>query len=152
MVNPNAVDPSRFRPDAASSVRGAYGLNGQVVVGFAGTFGVWHGVPSLAEAIPLACAASPELRILLIGDGPLRPLVDRAVAQHGLDRRVIQTGLVPHSDMPAYLAACDVLVAPHGRQADGGEFFGSPTKLYEYLADRSASRRVEHRPDGPGYP
>jgi glycosyltransferase involved in cell wall biosynthesis len=134
VVNPNAVDPARFRPDAESSVRSGYGLNGQVVVGFAGTFGLWHGVPSLAEAIPLACAAYPELRILLIGDGPLRPLVDRAIAKHGLARRVIQTGLVPHSDMPAYLAACDVLVAPHGRQADGGEFFGSPTKLYEYLA------------------
>ena len=33
-----------------------------------------------------------------------------------------------------YLAACDILVSPHGRQADGGEFFGSPTKLYEYMA------------------
>jgi glycosyltransferase involved in cell wall biosynthesis len=27
-----------------------------------------------------------------------------------------------------------VLVSPHGRQADGGEFFGSPTKLFEYMA------------------
>src|SRR5262249_16806732 len=33
-----------------------------------------------------------------------------------------------------YLAACDILISPHGRQADGGEFFGSPTKLYEYMA------------------
>jgi glycosyltransferase involved in cell wall biosynthesis len=36
--------------------------------------------------------------------------------------------------MPAYLAACDILVSPHGRQVDGGEFFGSPTKLFEYMA------------------
>jgi glycosyltransferase involved in cell wall biosynthesis len=36
--------------------------------------------------------------------------------------------------MPSYLSACDVLVSPHGKQADGGEFFGSPTKLYEYMA------------------
>jgi glycosyltransferase involved in cell wall biosynthesis len=40
----------------------------------------------------------------------------------------------PHAEMPEYLAACDVLVSPHGKQADGGEFFGSPTKLYEYMA------------------
>src|SRR5882672_581080 len=44
------------------------------------------------------------------------------------------TGLVPHGEVPAYLAACDILVSPHGRQADGGEFFGSPTKLFEYMA------------------
>jgi glycosyltransferase involved in cell wall biosynthesis len=42
--------------------------------------------------------------------------------------------MVPHAAMPDHLAACDVLVSPHGRQADGGEFFGSPTKLYEYMA------------------
>src|SRR5205085_10527193 len=28
----------------------------------------------------------------------------------------------------------DILVSPHGRQADGAEFFGSPTKLFEYMA------------------
>jgi glycosyltransferase involved in cell wall biosynthesis len=42
--------------------------------------------------------------------------------------------MLPHAEMPKYLGACDILVSPHGRQADGGEFFGSPTKLYEYMA------------------
>jgi glycosyltransferase involved in cell wall biosynthesis len=74
------------------------------------------------------------VRWLLIGDGPLRHLVDNAIQTHGLDGRVRLPGLVPHAEMPAYLAACDVLVSPHGRQADGGEFFGSPTKLFEYMA------------------
>src|SRR5205085_6179378 len=71
---------------------------------------------------------------LLIGDGPLRLQIDATVAQHDLARRVTLTGLVKHADMPEYLAACDILVSPHGRQADGGEFFGSPTKLFEYMA------------------
>ena len=46
--------------------------------------------------------------------------------------------MVPHAEMPAYLAACDILVSPHGRQADGEEFFGSPTKLFEYMASGRA--------------
>jgi glycosyltransferase involved in cell wall biosynthesis len=46
--------------------------------------------------------------------------------------------MVPHAAMPAHLAACDILVSPHGRQADGKEFFGSPTKLYEYMASGRA--------------
>ena len=45
-----------------------------------------------------------------------------------------ESRLVPHADVPTYLAAADILLSPHGRQADGGEFFGSPTKLYEYMA------------------
>jgi glycosyltransferase involved in cell wall biosynthesis len=74
------------------------------------------------------------VRWLLIGDGPLRRLVDDAIQTHRLDEHVDLPGLVPHAEMPCYLAACDILVSPHGRQADGGEFFGSPTKLFEYMA------------------
>jgi glycosyltransferase involved in cell wall biosynthesis len=135
VVNPNGVDPAHFRPDVdAAAVRKRLGLDGAVVVGFSGTFGRWHGIPTLAEALGAVLQSRPDVRWLLIGDGPLRHLVDNAIQTHGLDGRVRLPGLVPHAEMPAYLAACDVLVSPHGRQADGGEFFGSPTKLFEYMA------------------
>jgi glycosyltransferase involved in cell wall biosynthesis len=132
VVNPNGVDPSMFRVDlVGDAVRARYGLESSVVVGFSGTFGAWHGIPTLAAAIPLVLAARPDVRWLVIGDGPLRSTLDDAV--HG-DQRVIRPGMLPHAEMPTHLAACDMLVSPHGRQADGGEFFGSPTKLYEYMA------------------
>ena len=44
------------------------------------------------------------------------------------------TGLVAQSEAPSYLAACDVLVSPHVPNPDGSAFFGSPTKLFEYMA------------------
>jgi glycosyltransferase involved in cell wall biosynthesis len=132
VVIPNGVDPNVFRPDLdAQPVRDELGLGSSVVVGFSGTFGAWHGIPTLAQALPLVLAARPNVKWLLIGDGPLRHLVEEAVAG---DDRVILAGMVPHDQMPRYLTACDVLVSPHGRQADGREFFGSPTKLYEYMA------------------
>ncbi len=135
VVNPNGVDPRRFHPDVpARSLRERLGLDGRTVVGFSGTFGVWHGIPTLAAALPLVARARPEVRFLLVGDGPLRRLVVEAVERHSLTDRVVLPGAVPHDHMPAYLAACDVLLSPHGRQADGREFFGSPTKLYEYMA------------------
>jgi glycosyltransferase involved in cell wall biosynthesis len=135
VVNPNGVDPTRFRPDAGGTqVRERLRLTSALIVGFSGTFGAWHGIPTLARALPMVIAARPHVRWLLIGNGPLRSLVDDAIRDHGLDERVIRVGMVPHAEMPAHLAACDVLVSPHGRQADGREFFGSPTKLYEYMA------------------
>jgi glycosyltransferase involved in cell wall biosynthesis len=135
VVNPNAVDPCQFRPDVGGvRVRQRLGLESTVVVGFSGTFGAWHGIPTLAAVLPMVAAARPTVRWLLIGDGPLGKLIDQAIDQHDLHGRVCRTGLVPHAEMPAYLAACDVLVSPHGRQVDGGEFFGSPTKLFEYMA------------------
>ena len=48
--------------------------------------------------------------------------------------RVIFTGAVAHDRVPKLLDACDILVAPHVPLADGSEFFGSPTKIFEYMA------------------
>lgn len=135
VVNPNGVDPSRFQPGAdGRAVRERHALQQCVVVGFSGTFGVWHGIPTLGAAIPLVAAARPNVRFLLVGDGPLRHSLEQQVRDAGVERRVEASGLVAHELMPEYLAACDILLSPHGRQADGREFFGSPTKLFEYLA------------------
>jgi glycosyltransferase involved in cell wall biosynthesis len=131
LVNPNGVDVSQFRPRAAGAVvRQRLGLESAVVIGFSGTFGVWHGIPTLVQSMRQVLAARPDVRFLLVGDGPLRELIDRTA----VDARVCLTGMLPHAQMPEHLAACDILVSPHGRQADGGEFFGSPTKLFEYMA------------------
>ncbi len=135
VVNPNAVDTRSFRADVGGErVRGEIGAASDVVVGFSGTFGAWHGIPTLARALCLVLEARPNARWLLLGDGPLRPLIDEALDRPRLAERVARVGMRPHAEMPGYLAACDILVSPHGKQADGGEFFGSPTKLYEYMA------------------
>ena len=43
------------------------------------------------------------------------------------------TGLVRQEDGPLYLAASDLLLSPHVPNPDGTRFFGSPTKLFEYM-------------------
>jgi glycosyltransferase involved in cell wall biosynthesis len=136
LVNPNGVDPERFRPDLDGiPVRVRYGItHDEVVVGFTGTFGQWHGIPVLAACLAPTLATDPRVRFLLVGDGELRPLVEEVVANNNLAARVIRTGMIPYNQVPKYLAACDILIAPHTHQADGREFFGSPIKLYEYMA------------------
>jgi glycosyltransferase involved in cell wall biosynthesis len=74
------------------------------------------------------------LRLLLIGDGVMLPQVRDRIAAHGLHDRCTLTGMVPQPEGPAHLAACDILASPTIRNADGTDFFGSPTKLFEYLA------------------
>src|SRR5205823_8149301 len=48
--------------------------------------------------------------------------------------RVIFTGAIPHRSVRTYLDAADILVSPHVPMPDGSPFFGSPTKLFEYMA------------------
>jgi glycosyltransferase involved in cell wall biosynthesis len=133
VVRPNGVDTGRFHPGVdGTAVRRRHNLEGRTVVGFVGTFGMWHGAPVLARAARRILAERPDLRLLFVGDGR-----DRAECESLLEGRrdaVTFTGLVPQADGPAHLAAMDILVAPHVPNADGTRFFGSPTKLFEYMA------------------
>jgi glycosyltransferase involved in cell wall biosynthesis len=139
VVAANGVDTTRFHPDLAADVaRQTLGIPSSAkVVGFIGTFGAWHGAPVLIKAWAnlLAASSSDEpLRLLLIGDGPERSLVEALIAQHCPEGSVLTTGLIPQADAPKLLATCDILVSPHVPNADGSRFFGSPTKLFEYMA------------------
>jgi glycosyltransferase involved in cell wall biosynthesis len=135
VVNPNGVDAERFQPNVGGErVRRELGVEaGETLVGFVGTFGPWHGVLVLAEAIKLLPKES-RVRFLLVGSGVLRNDVERILREASVEHRVIMTGAVEHERVPALLDACDVLASPHVPLEDGSEFFGSPTKLFEYMA------------------
>jgi glycosyltransferase involved in cell wall biosynthesis len=135
VVNPNGVDAEEFRPGiGGAAVRGELGVAAhETLAGFVGTFGPWHGVLTLAEAITLLPADS-RVRFLLIGAGKLRDEVQRIIGAAGKEQQVIFAGHVEHERVPALLDACDLLLSPHVPLADGSEFFGSPTKLFEYMA------------------
>jgi glycosyltransferase involved in cell wall biosynthesis len=139
VVNPNGVDPERYSPAVdGAPVRRRYGLEDRRVVGFIGTFGRWHGAEVLAEAFGRLLARRPEwrdsVRLMMIGDGATMPLVRETLARHGTAGFAVLTGAVPQDEGPGHLAACDVLASPHVRNPDGTPFFGSPTKLFEYMA------------------
>ncbi len=135
IVNPNGVDVERFGPGAGGAeARREFGIaDDEVVVGFVGTFGPWHGVEKLAEAIK-SIREDLAVRFLLVGSGSLHAEVEQRLEAEIRAGKVIFTGAVAHRRVPALLDACDILVAPHVPLADGSEFFGSPTKVFEYMA------------------
>jgi len=135
LVNPNGVDADRYSPAVdGSAVRARYGLADAVVVGFIGTFGPWHGAEMLAHAFVRLHPSHPHARLLMIGDGATRSEVKRILDDGGAAGATTFTGLVPQEEGAEHLAACDVLVSPHVPNPDGTPFFGSPTKLFEYMA------------------
>ena len=140
LVNPNGVDPEKYNPEVdGSRVRRTHNIsNKDIVVGFIGTFGPWHGAEVLVEAFGKLIQAYPtyrnRVRLLMIGDGMKMGQVKEQVVRFALEEVGILTGLVDQNEGPAYLAACDMFVSPHIPNPDGTPFFGSPTKLFEYMA------------------
>jgi len=140
VVIPNGFDPEKFNPESITnsqceSLKKKIKISSdKVIVGFSGTFGPWHGIPQLTKAIDKIIKSHPSksIHFLIIGDGGrLKTKMKKRLSNLG---DITYTGMVPYSEVQRYLAICDILVSPHCIPADGKEFFGSPTKIFEYMA------------------
>jgi glycosyltransferase involved in cell wall biosynthesis len=128
LISPNAVDFDAVRQLAEDPLQRP--PDGQVRLGWVGSFGPWHGASYLIEAMPLL----PEHVVaLMIGTGGEFEDCRRRVVELGLEDRVTMPGALSHSDAVKALASCDMLVSPHVAASDT-PFFGSPTKLFEFMA------------------
>ena len=125
-----------------SSLRNRLGIPSQrLVVGYTGGFYGWHGL----EDLVVAAAALKDLDavFLLVGEGERSAAIRVLVEQTGQSARFIFTGRVPYADIPEYIAACDLCVAPynpagHKQLRASGEFIYDPLKLFEYMASGKA--------------
>ena len=136
LVNPNGVDVdalSDVRAVAPAEWRRRLGLADAPTIGFIGTFGLWHGVLELPEMVERVAQQEPDARWVLIGDGAHHQRVHDDIAARGLLDHVRMPGIVSHDEAVKLLAASDVCVSPHVPNPDGTPFFGSPTKLFEYM-------------------
>ena len=127
------ADTTRFRPGATGPLPSSRPAG--VLAVFAGAFRRWHGAVHLASAIRvLRGRGIHDVSALFVGTGPELPAVREAA--RGLDG-VVFAGAVPHDDLPAVLAACDVGVAPFDaarHPALSLAFYWSPLKVFEYMA------------------
>ena len=154
IITPNAanIDKFSFTAEQRASARSRYGLDGSVVCGYLGAFVPWHAIDQFVYRIADRLADTPDLKLLLVGDGATYPTVREFVRQRGLEDRVVLTGRVPHAEVPALLAAMDLAILP-----SAGDYT-SPVKLFEFMAagippvapDFSPIREVL-RPDATGW-
>jgi glycosyltransferase involved in cell wall biosynthesis len=53
---------------------------------------------------------APGARLVLVGDGPLRPKLQQFIQQNNLEKSVAITGFVPYTDIPGYYLKADLFV------------------------------------------
>lgn len=127
------VDVDVFTPRDGSALRKKYGLEGRKVLVYVGEMSAWHGIDVLVRAMALL---GEGYRALILGKNAeiLKPL---AVELGVLDRLVF-TGPVRHEEVPLYISAADIGVAPYDpagvRDMERLGFYFSPIKLFEYMA------------------
>jgi len=125
IVVPNGVDTDEIRAATPNGCNHPHQY-----LGWIGSFGPWHGADVAVSALTHLPA---NVRLIMIGDGVERLPTMELATSLGVADRVQWTGRLDHSDAISRLAACDVLICPHV-DLKGQRFFGSPTKVFEYLA------------------
>lgn len=127
-----AVVPNGTRPEVYAAAangpdrRTELGLDdGRIVYGFVGFIRPWHGLGRVLEAF---AGLDARAHLLVVGDGPARPALERRAAELGLADRITVSGAVPHAEVPGYLRAFDVALQPDVTA------YASPLKLVEYMA------------------
>jgi hypothetical protein len=163
----NGVDVDRFTPasgpgpDAArSALRARLGAGpDDCLVLYAGTHGISHALPAIADAAALldeagradpagsaeagagpaavgsaaqrAAADRRPIRFAFVGDGADKKRLERRLAELGLGNVTLLPG-VPNAQMPALLAAADICLVPLRKLPLFATFI--PSKMFEYLA------------------
>jgi phosphatidyl-myo-inositol alpha-mannosyltransferase len=116
-VVPNGVDVGRF--SSATPLLGLLRPGDGPVLLFVGRLEERKGLEHLVRAFPILKTTRPDLRLVVVGEGPERDRV-QSLLPPSLRVDVDFLGRVDAGDLPALYAACDVFVAP----SLGGESFG----------------------------
>ncbi|SHG03462.1 PEP-CTERM/exosortase A-associated glycosyltransferase, Daro_2409 family [Desulfacinum infernum DSM 9756] len=112
-VVPNAVNPSEFSlPEASAGENGRFRQPGAGTVAFIGSFYHYEGLDLLIEACARLVARHPELRLLLVGGGPMEARLRVLAERRGATGSVVFTGRIPHAEVAQAYAAADLLVYP----------------------------------------
>lgn len=124
ITNGNGANTGVFTPEAPRRE----GLPERFAV-FFGQFPAWQGISTLLEAVALPSWPA-ELPLVFVGDGALRPDIERAAA--AMPERVIYLGRLPYAEVATVAAHALVSYVPMVAPEREAKF--SPLKLYESMA------------------
>jgi len=105
-VVPFGVDSDRFSP-GEDRIR-----NKSVTIGIVKTLSQKYGVEYLIRAFALVRRKHEKVKLVIVGDGPLRADFENLCSELGCSQDIRFVGGVPNEEVPEYLRAMDIFVVP----------------------------------------
>ena len=108
----NGVDLEKFSQPQVPPLAGPYILA-------VGQMAAHKGFDLLLEAFANAAPQYPQVRLVLAGEGPQRPILEARAAQLNLSQQVFFTGRINEEQVAAWMAGCLFLAVPSRREPFG---------------------------------
>lgn len=128
------IDTGLFHPSVdCSEVRQQWGFSesDQVIV-FIGTLFKFSGLDAFINEFPRVLKEIPEAKLLIVGDGPQRPTLERIITKLDLERQVTITGFQPYQTMPEYINLATICINTFLVSETTMDIF--PAKIMQYIA------------------
>lgn len=108
----NGIDAQKFSPDCLTreSVRDRFEVGSDKIVLAVGRLVEAKDYPNLLSAFAKIASRIENVKLWIIGDGPLREFLESQAAELGLGERVMFLGIRPDHDIPDLMRASDVFV------------------------------------------
>lgn len=127
-VVPNGINPKDFETlPSADEAKRRFGLQGRTVIGFIGFVREWDQLDRIVDWLAQR-PAGEEVSLLVVGDGPVRPALESQALRLGVADRLVFTGVVPRTEVPAAAMAFDIALQTALVP------YASPLCLFEYMA------------------
>ena len=107
-VIPTGLDIAPYKEADGASLRAKWGWPDEKIIISVGRLAEEKNWGTLLQAFALALKEQPDLRLVLVGDGPQAQALRQLAGELGITERVLFAGRVPFEQVPAYLKAADL--------------------------------------------
>jgi len=109
---PNGVDTEKFNPELdTEAIRKKYSVSGPLLLCVTRLSPDRH-VTCLISMVEKVAKEIPEVKLIVVGDGPLRRTLERLRDRRGLTERLVFTGAKNDTELPYFYAAADLCILP----------------------------------------
>ncbi|MBN1993404.1 MAG: glycosyltransferase family 4 protein [Anaerolineae bacterium] len=131
-IAPLGVNLEKFNPVGNSKIRERLGYsNNDFIFIYSGVLDKRRRLDTLLYALKQAQVKCPQLKLVLIGNGPDKLNLINLAKDLSIVDRVVFEGYVPYQSVPAYLSAADMGVSY--LPIESGYYIQPPLKVAEYL-------------------
>lgn len=133
----NGVNLTLFSPPSdnaeTDALKTALNIYDKDIILFLGALKPWIDFKTLINGVDLIKGGDRNGILLIVGTGEMKSTIETLIKNMKHPERVMLTGAVPYSSVPAYIALADVCTMPFTVQRNK-KIGLSPLKLYAYLA------------------